>query len=129
MPADDNGHVLERRQADERREIDDGQQRDVRHREVRADEIVASVAKFGIEPLHHAGQGATVGLAERLVLVDQRRRRGMRVPPEIGYRHHDPQLDTPVPHVDQRRVERVGAEQRRLRMDRIEIAADRQLYT
>src|SRR5262245_17007041 len=48
----------------------------------------------------------------------------MRIAKDMGDRKQEMQLEPPVPHLDARHLERAAPEQRRLRLQRLEVAAD-----
>jgi hypothetical protein len=82
------------------------------------------VGQFAVQPALSVRVGLAVGLAELLVLVQQAGGARVGVAPEVADRAHQLELDASHPHVDIGLFRRRPAEQRRLGMDFLEIAAD-----
>ena len=116
---------LRHSEANERREIDGRKQHDVSHR------VTATIKKLpaikrAVELPHHGDSAQPLRLAKlRELRLYNPRGEGMGMRPHHAYRHHQPHLDAPDPHIDLGNVLRTDAKQCRFGMKPFEIAANR----
>ena len=91
--------IVQDRQADEDAEIDQRQERDVRHRKI-AGEPVARLQGF-VDEAHRSIRNLSVAFAKIFILMRHKARSyRMRVHPDVPDRHAKPELDPADPHFD-----------------------------
>ena len=98
---------------------------DVGHREDITHDETAPIGKLAIKSGHCLCQQRLVQGTVILILNEKCSDSGMSMPLELFCGLADLYLDPPDPHVDQCHIDRCSAEQRRVRINRIQLPADR----
>ena len=124
MPAPQVGEFLGNFELRRFHEIDGDQPGDVRHAVMLARHI-KTAGKLAIEQRQEGDRPRLVGLAPFRDLILHLPHRRVEMPEHRGDRLIEVELDTPVPHFNQRLLPAAAPEQRRLRAQALEIAADR----
>ena len=101
---------------------------DVGDREILACEKAAAIAQFAVEPCPFLRDGAALRLGKCRELDQPILEELRRVQRDVADRAENLELDPPVPHFDLRRAQRARAEQRRRRVQHLEVSADRDAF-
>ena len=124
MPTAQIGKLLRHRQLRYFHEIDGHERRDVGDGKLLSGDI-RPLFQFAIEEAQKFEHARLVGFAPRRHLrIDHHLHGRMQMLKQVRHGKVQMELDAPAPHFDQRAVQRAAAEQWRLGLQRLEIAAD-----